>query len=322
MNSARTRSRAVLSARRALSGPGPPAWIHCGQLDQEPRRRPLGRIGVEGDVEPLGARVIDQREHRLGRARVRLAMVEVGDVGGGVGPPADLDRLAERVEVAVAERIADVGVVEAAVATGLVGQRGELLGRGVGAGRVVEARRQPEGAVGHRVGQDAAHPGERRGVGGDVVPAEGRDAELRVADERGDVEADRAVVAREVARDRGPVVVDLRAAIEAAVELHERLEVLAPLERREPVAIDPDELGGHALADLGLVAAVGQDHQPAVAVEVDEARARRPCRSRRSCVRRARAAGRPAPGRGSGRRRRRPSPVGPARPCRRRSSRR
>ena len=42
-------------------------------------------------------------------------MVEVGDVGGRAGSPADLDRLAERVEVAVAERVADVGVVEAAV---------------------------------------------------------------------------------------------------------------------------------------------------------------------------------------------------------------
>ena len=51
------------------------------ELDQEPRRGPLGRVGVEGDVEALGARVIDQREHRLGRAGVRLAMVEVGDVG-------------------------------------------------------------------------------------------------------------------------------------------------------------------------------------------------------------------------------------------------
>ena len=41
--------------------------------------------------------------------------------------------------------------------------------------------------------------------------------------------------------------------------------------------------------------AVGQDHQPAVAVEVDEARGRRPCRSRRSSVRRARGAASPGP---------------------------
>ena len=78
------------------------------QLDEQAGRRPFGRVGVERDVEALGARVVDQREHRLGAARVRLAVVEVGDVGGRAGAPADLDRLAERVEVAVAERVADV----------------------------------------------------------------------------------------------------------------------------------------------------------------------------------------------------------------------
>ena len=41
---------------------------------------------------------------------------------GALAQPADLDRLPERVEVAVAERIADVGVVEAAVPAGLLGQ--------------------------------------------------------------------------------------------------------------------------------------------------------------------------------------------------------
>ena len=60
-------------------------------------------------------------------------MVEVGDVGGRAGPPADVDRLAERVEVAVAERVADVRVVEAAVTPGLGGERRQLLGRGEGA---------------------------------------------------------------------------------------------------------------------------------------------------------------------------------------------
>ena len=111
----RSRSRAVRSARRALSGPGPPAWIHCGSWISSRVLAHSDGIGVEGDVEALGARVVDQREQRLGAARVGLAVVEVGDVGGRVGPPADLDRLAERVEVAVAERVADVGVVEAAV---------------------------------------------------------------------------------------------------------------------------------------------------------------------------------------------------------------
>ena len=98
-----------------LQRPGAAGLDPLRELDEQAGRRPLGRVGVEGDVEPVGARVVDQREHRLGAARVRRAVIEVGDVGGRAGAPADLDRLAERVEVAIAERIADVAVIEAAV---------------------------------------------------------------------------------------------------------------------------------------------------------------------------------------------------------------
>ena len=52
----------LVSARRSLRGPGPPAWIHCGQLDEQPGARPLGRVRVEGDVEALGARIVDEGE--------------------------------------------------------------------------------------------------------------------------------------------------------------------------------------------------------------------------------------------------------------------
>ena len=63
----------------------------------------------------------------------------------------------------------------------------------------------------------------------------------------------------------------LRPAIEPRVQLDEREQVLAPLEGREAVAIDPDDLGRDALANLGLVPRLGEDHQPAMAVQVDEA---------------------------------------------------
>ena len=76
----------------------------------------------------------------------------------------------------------------------------------------------------------------------------------------------------------------VRAAVEAAVRARRSLEVLAARERREAVAVDADDLGRDALADLGLVARLGQDHEAAVAVQVDEARARRPCRWRRSAA--------------------------------------
>ena len=94
--------------------------------------------------------------------------------------------------------------------------------------------------------------------------------------------------------DRVPVVGDRGMAVEAGVELDEGGQVGRVVERRVRVAVDPDHLGRHPLADLRLVARFGQDHQSGVAVEVDEARARRPGRSRRSAARPGRAAaGRP-----------------------------
>ncbi len=202
---------------------------------------------------------------------MRVAVIEVGDVGGRRRPPADVDRLADRVEVAVAQRIADVGVVEAAVPAGLRGQRGQLGGRGVATGRVVEPGAQPERAVGHRFTEERAHPVEGSLVGRDVIPAERPDPKLRVADERGDVEADRPVEAVQEGRHRGPVVVEVRASVQAGIEVDEGLEVRSSREWRKAVPVDPDDLGGHALADLRFVPAVGQDDQAAVAVEIDEA---------------------------------------------------
>ena len=225
------------------------------ELDQQPGARPLVRVRVEGDVEALGARIVDEGDQLVRTARVRLAVVEVGDVARRPGAPADLDGLLDRVEKAVAERVPDVGVVEAAELAGGVRECRQLLGGGEAARRVVEARRQPDGAVGHRVAQHAAHVVDRPLVGGDVVPAERVDAELAVADERADVEADGAVIPSEVVGHGAPVVVDVRTAIEPGVEVHERVEILLPTERREAVAVDADDLGGDTLADLGFVAA-------------------------------------------------------------------
>ena len=60
-----------------------------------------------------------------------------------------------------------------------------------------------------------------------------------------------------------------------------RQESSRELERRVRAAVDADQLGRDALADLRLVARLGQDDQAGVGVEVDEARARRRGRSHR-----------------------------------------
>ena len=143
--------------------------------------------------------------------------------------------------------------------------------RGEASGRVVEARRQPDRAVRHCVAQHAAHVVDRPLVRRDVVPAERVDAQLAVADERADIEADGAVIPSEVVGDGAPVVVDVRTAVEPGVEVHERIEILLPPERREAIAVDTDDLGGDSLADLGFVERLGEDHEAAVAVQIDEA---------------------------------------------------
>ena len=78
------------------------------------------------------------------------------------------------------------------------------------------------------------------------------------------------VEARQVARDGIPVVGDIGLSVEPRVQLDERLEIRTARERRVAVAIDPDDLGRDPLADLRLVAGLGEDDQPAVAVQVDE----------------------------------------------------
>src|SRR5439155_11788913 len=101
-------------------------------------------------------------------------------------------------------------------------------------------------------------------------PAQRPDPQWRITHEGRDVQADGPVVATQVAVDRGPVVVDIGPAVEPAVEVDEAFELLARLEWREAVAVDADHLGRHALAHLRLMPRVGQDHETAVTVEVDE----------------------------------------------------
>ena len=166
-----------------MSRAGPAVLDPQRHLDQQPRRRPFVGVHVERDVEAVSARVVDKGEQRLRSAGVRLAMIEVRDVNRPGAAPADVDRLAERIEVAITERVADMRVVEAAVARRFRRQRRELVGRGIRAGRVVEAARESERAGRHRVREQCAHIGERPIVRGDVVPAETRDAQRAVADD-------------------------------------------------------------------------------------------------------------------------------------------
>ncbi len=103
-----------------------------------------------------------------------------------------------------------------------------------------------------------------------VVPADRVDAQHRVADEVADVDADTPVVERQVVVDRAPVPGEIGLAIQSAVEIREVEQVPAATERRVRVAVHADELGRDALAHLGLVARLGEDHQRRMRMQVDE----------------------------------------------------
>jgi hypothetical protein len=164
--------------REPLLRPDRAAGLDPGRdEDQQAGARPLRGIGVERDVEALASGGVDELEHPVGAARERLAVVEVGDVGRRLAEPADLDRLAERVEEAVAERVADVGVIEAAVPSGLLRQLGQLPGGGVAPRRVVEARAEAERAFLHPLPEQGLHRRPGLGSGRHVVPADRLDAE-------------------------------------------------------------------------------------------------------------------------------------------------
>ena len=105
-----------------------------------------------------------------------------------------------------------------------------------------------------------------------------------MADELGDVHGSSRVVAvehlldgRPVDRDEPPLAARpaspfgiARVSVEAGVHLDERVAVGRIREWCVAQPVDPDQLRGHALAHLGRVIRVGEDHQPGVRVEIDE----------------------------------------------------
>ena len=144
--------------------PGRTAWLHllpqsfasvlgCQRFFQ--RRdasvvRPVGhhyqqasaaehiRIAVEGYILPALGGVFHEVYQSLSAARAWRALVEVRDMNGNAAANANLQRLAERVEVAVAQPIAHMRMVEAAHVGDEFAQLDNLVGGGVAAGRVVQ----------------------------------------------------------------------------------------------------------------------------------------------------------------------------------------
>ena len=97
------------------------------------------------------------------------------------------------------------------------------------------------------------------------------DPERGVPDQVDDVDRHPVREEVEVLLDRLPPAGQGRTAVEARVDLDERLEIRVGRERRVGAAVDADDLGRDPLPDLGLVAGLGEDDQAGVRVHVDEA---------------------------------------------------
>ena len=91
-----------------------------------------------------------------------------------------------------------MGVVEAAEARGLLGERHQLLGRGVRPGRVVQPGGEAPGALLHRLAHHGRMSATSAVVGGPVVPAHAPDAHRGVAQDEATLTAVAVVVAEQL----------------------------------------------------------------------------------------------------------------------------
>ena len=145
----------------------------------------------------------------------------------------------------------------------------DLLGGGVGAGRVDEAGGEAVGAVGHRLVHHALHRGLLARGGRTAREAHGGQPQRPVADELGHVQRDAlALVTRQVVADGIPREIHARRHVEGEA-LHLAPVLVRDRGRRE--AAVADHLRGHALADLRLGAPVTPEPPVRMRVHVDEA---------------------------------------------------
>ena len=177
------------------------------------------------------------------------------------------DRLVERLEALVG-LVADVGHVEAAAPGGGLRELDELVGRGIAADVVLEARGQAERALGHPLLDEGGHLRDLLGRGlAPEVLAHHEAAHGLVADHRHHVDRGRRLLAlREVLGDRpGRVAVgpederrdalrDLRLGERIGLQAVRRVVVHVDEARREDEPLAPDDpfaLLRRELADLG-----------------------------------------------------------------------
>ncbi len=240
--------------------------------------RPVGDAGVEavgagqvgihvgGHVQAGGAGGLDAADHLLHPPPVGAARhLEVPDLHRHRRLARDGERLVQRL-VDLLRLAADVARVEAVVPGRHLGERDQLRRPGEAARLVDEPGGDAERALQHGLFHQLLHPGELGGVRLHVGEAEHHAAHLGRAHQHRLVDAGpRPAQPPEVAGQVLPVDLEV-------VFAQPGLLLVDPgrVHRRGRDAF-AGQLGGDALADLGLLARVDQRVQLALAEHVDEA---------------------------------------------------
>ena len=223
---------------------------------------------VAGDVEAAVPGAVDAVQGVGERGRRRAdAGRDVRDLERRAAPLGDRERLVEGLDGAEVA-VAGVDRVEPAAATGLGGECDQFVGGRGGAERILEARRQAEGALVHGQPEGRDHRALLVRRRRPRIEAERRDAERVVPGEGGDVDGRPGRIQRvEVLAEGRPSRVERLLVAERQVG---EGSAVAGRERRRRVPAIADHDRRHTLGDRAAGAGVGEDRDVAVAVDVDE----------------------------------------------------
>ena len=164
-----------------------------------------------------------------------------------------------------------VGDVDAVVGHDRFAERRDLAGVGIEAGDVIESRRQPDRPGVHTLADEPLHRIEfavRRGPG---VEPHDLHPDVAVGDEVGHVDGRGAIEAIQVLVDTAPGVVESRRVAVEPRRVTPHVVERRGRGRREGAAVLANDVGGDALPQGRQVNRVGQEHQVAMHVHVDEA---------------------------------------------------
>ena len=212
------------------------------------------RIGVERDLDPVVARLVDHREQLGCAALVDLvAEVRMREVQRHARAARDLDAVGVGLQRALPV-VAVVRRVVAAVLADDLEQRDDLVVVGVHPRRVGQAGREADRALLERLGQQPLHVRELVGGGRAVVGAHRDHPDRPVRREVGGVDRDPVGVEPvEVLADRPPAPVEAGRILVPGGELPAQLLEHLVGDRRVAEAVLADHVERHALLHLRLV---------------------------------------------------------------------